>query len=134
MIYLHDGGNLFDRRTAFAGATWQAGEALMSLHDKGIDAIAVGVPCSPTRRIEEYAPGLSERVRTQQPALGEPAGDAYVDFLTDHLKSWVDTALRTRPEREHTLVAGSSMGGVISLHAWLRRPDVFGGVGAFSGR
>jgi len=132
VIYLHDGGNLFDPRTAYAGATWRADEALAWLHTQGIDAIAVGVPCSPDRRIEEYTPYLGERVRTQEPDLGTPAGDAYVDFLADHLKPWVDAALRTRPEREHTLTAGSSMGGVVSLHAWVRRPDVFGGIGAFS--
>lgn len=125
VVYLHDGGNLFDARTAYAGATWQAGEALTWLHGQGLDVIAVGVPASPDRRIEEYSPYA-------QPGVGGGDADAYVDFLADHLKPWVDTALRTRPEREHTLVAGSSLGGVVSLHAWVRRPDVFGGVGAFS--
>lgn len=126
VVYLHDGGNLFDPRTSFAGTTWRAGEALTALHRRGMDAIAVGIPCSPTRRIEEYSPYPHRD--------GEAGGDAdrYVDFLTDHLKPWVDDALRTRPGREDTLVAGSSLGGVVSLHAWVRRPDVFGGVGAFS--
>lgn len=132
VVYLHDGGNLFDVRTSFAGTTWRADEAFTWLHTQGLDAIAVGVPCSPDRRIEEYAPYLSEQVRSREPGLGAPAADDYVDFLTDHLKPWVDTTLRTRPEREHTLTAGSSMGGVVSMHAWVRRPDVFAGIGAFS--
>lgn len=132
VVYLHDGGNLFDPKTSFAGATWRADEAFTWLHEQGIDAIAVGIPCSPTRRIEEYTPSLGDRVLEQQPGLGRPAGDDYVDFLADHLKPWVDHALRTLPGREHTLTAGSSMGGVISMHAWLRRQDVFGGIGAFS--
>lgn len=132
VIYLHDGGNLFDPVTSFAGTTWRADEALTWLHTQGLDAIAVGVPCSPDRRIEEYTPYLDTRVLAQRPGLGEAAADTYVDFLTDHLKPWVDSALRTRPDRENTLIAGSSMGGVVSMHAWVRRPDVFGGVGAFS--
>ncbi len=132
VVYLQDGGNLFDPRTSFAGATWQADEALTWLHTKGIDAIAVGVPCSPDRRLEEYSPAFSDTLLAQHPGLGAPAADVYVDFLTEHLKPWVDRGLRTRPEREHTLVAGSSAGAVVSMHAWLRRPDVFGGVGAFS--
>lgn len=132
VVYLHDGGNLFDPRTAFAGATWQADEALDLLHTRGMSAIAVGVPCSPEHRLEEYSPSLSTDLLSSHPGLGEPRADTYVDFLTDHLKPWVDQTLRTRPEREHTLIAGSSAGGVVSLHAWLRRPDVFGGVGAFS--
>nr|WP_306238086.1 alpha/beta hydrolase-fold protein [Ornithinimicrobium sp. HY1745] len=125
VIYLHDGANLFDRKTAFIGVTWSADRALMSLHEKGIDVIAVGVPCSTDRRIEEYSP-------YHQVGIGGGDADAYVAFLTEHLKAWVDAALRTRPEREHTLTAGSSMGAVVSMHAWVRRPDVFGGVGAFS--
>lgn len=132
VVYLHDGGNLFDPRTSFSGATWQAGEAFTWLHSQGVDAIAVGVPCSPDRRIEEYTPYLSDRVRSREPGLGTADADAYVDFLVDHLKPWVDQTLRTRPARGHTLTAGSSMGGVASMHAWLRRPDVFGGIGAFS--
>lgn len=132
VVYLQDGGNLFDTRTSFAGATWQADEALTWLHTRGIDAIAVGVPCSPDRRLEEYSPAFSADLLAHHPDLGAPAADAYVDFLTGHLKPWVDRALRTRPEREHTLVAGSSAGAVVSMHAWLLRPDVFGGVGAFS--
>src|SRR5699024_9890906 len=80
----------------------------------------------------EYSPTLSPDLLASHPGLGVPRADAYVDFLTGHLKPWVDQAVRTRPEREHTLIAGSSAGGVVSLYAWLRRPDVFGGVGAFS--
>ncbi|WP_109473466.1 alpha/beta hydrolase [Ornithinimicrobium cavernae] len=132
VVYLHDGGNLFDPRVSFAGATWSADRALTALHEQGTDVIAVGIPCSPDHRIEEYAPYLGHRVRADHPDLGTAHADAYVAFLTDHLKPWVDSSLRTRPDREHTLVAGSSMGGVVSMHAWVRRPDVFGGVGAFS--
>lgn len=132
VIYLHDGGNLFDPVTSFAGATWGVDQALTHLHDQGLDAIAVGVPCSPTRRIEEYTTTLNPQVRAELPELGEPLGEAYLAFLVDHLKPWVDATLRTRAQREHTLVAGSSMGGVISMAAWLRYPEVFGGVGAFS--
>nr|WP_281496823.1 alpha/beta hydrolase-fold protein [Ornithinimicrobium sp. F0845] len=132
VVYLHDGGNLFDARTSFAGATWRADEAFTWLHSQGVDAIAVGVPCSPDRRIEEYTPYLGQEVLAAQPDLGAADADSYVTFLTDHLKPWVDATVRTRPEREHTLTAGSSMGGVVSMHAWVRRPDVFGGIGAFS--
>ena len=125
VVYLHDGANLFDPRVSFAGVTWSADRALTRLHHQGIDAIAVGVPCSPLRRIEEYSPYA-------QPGVGGGDADAYVKFLTDQLKPQVDAALRTLPGREHTVIGGSSMGGVVSMHAWVRRPDVFGGVGAFS--
>ena len=125
VIYLHDGGNLFDPRTSFAGVTWSADRALTWLHEQGIDVIAIGIPCSSERRIEEYSPYA-------QPGVGGGEADQYVEFLTESLKPWVDYALRTLPSREHTMLAGSSMGGVVSMHAWVRRPDVFGGIGAFS--
>lgn len=125
VVYLHDGANLFDPKVAFAGVTWSADRALTALHEQGLDVIAVGIPCSPDRRIEEYSP-------YRQEGVGGGDADRYVAFLADHLKPWVDQSLRTRPEREHTLVAGSSMGGVVSMHAWVARPDVFGGIGAFS--
>jgi hypothetical protein len=125
VVYLQDGANLFDSRVSFSGVTWSADHALLALHEQGLDVIAVGVPCSPDRRIEEYSP-------YHRPGVGGGHADAYVRFLTDHLKPRVDAELRTLPDREHTMIAGSSMGGVVSMHAWVRRPDVFGGVGAFS--
>jgi predicted alpha/beta superfamily hydrolase len=59
-------------------------------------------------------------------------GSAYVDFLTDHLKPYMDRVYRTRPEPEQTAIMGSSLGGLISLFAGWRRPDVFGRIGGVS--
>jgi metallo-beta-lactamase class B len=59
-------------------------------------------------------------------------GDAYVDFLVNTLKPWIDARYRTRPGPESTGVAGSSMGGLISLYALQKHPEVFGRAGVFS--
>jgi len=59
-------------------------------------------------------------------------GGAYVDFLAQTLKPYVDAHYRTRPEAASTGVAGSSLGGLISFYAALRYPQVFGRVGVFS--
>ena len=48
------------------------------------------------------------------------------------LKPWVDEHYRTRPDRLHTGVMGSSMGGLISFYAALKYPQVFGRAGVFS--
>jgi predicted alpha/beta superfamily hydrolase len=59
-------------------------------------------------------------------------GDAYVDFLVRTLKPEIDRRYRTLPDREHTGIGGSSMGGLIALHAALTHPDVFSKVMAMS--
>jgi predicted alpha/beta superfamily hydrolase len=76
-------------------------------------------------RTNEYSPWSDQR-------LGGGQGDRYVQFLTDTLKPLVDGRFRTRREREHTGIAGSSMGGLISLYAFLVRADVYGFAGVMS--
>lgn len=125
VLYLHDGHNLFLRSRTFEGASWDVGRAMTGLAAEGIRAIVVGIPCHPEQRSEEY---------TQYPHPERGGGRAadYAAFLVEHLKPAVDAALRTLPGPEHTVVAGSSLGGVVSAYLWLEHPDVFGGAGLFS--
>ncbi|HRF98114.1 MAG TPA: alpha/beta hydrolase-fold protein, partial [Aggregatilineales bacterium] len=55
-----------------------------------------------------------------------------IAFITDTIKPLIDSQFRTQPQRETTGIAGSSMGGLISLHGFLTRPDIFGLCGSFS--
>jgi len=125
VLYMHDGQNVFDARTSFAGE-WGVDETLDSLHalgDSGV--IVVAVDNGGPRRFDEYSPWTNAK-------YGGGQGDAYVDFLAQTLKPYIDQHYRTLPDRLHTGVAGSSMGGLISLYAALKYPDVFGRVGVFS--
>jgi metallo-beta-lactamase class B len=85
----------------------------------------VGVDNGQTLRFNEYSPW-------KHPEHGGGDGDAYVDFLAKTLKPYIDARYRTLPDRRNTGVAGSSMGGVISLYAALKYPEVFGAAGVFS--
>jgi predicted alpha/beta superfamily hydrolase len=125
VLYLHDGDNMFLPERAFGGVTWEVDRAMGALARDGIPAIVVAVPCHPTERGEEYTP-------YHLPGVGGGRADRYAAFLADHLKPAVDAALRTMPEPEHTLTAGSSLGGVVSAYLWSTRPDTFGGAGVFS--
>ena len=58
--------------------------------------------------------------------------DEYLRFLTSELKPFIDSHYSTLPDRQHTFVAGSSMGGLISLYALCEYPDVFGGAACMS--
>ena len=61
VLYMHDGQNLFDAATSYAGE-WGIDETLDSLHaagDPGV--IVVGIDNGGERRLDEYSPWRNER-------------------------------------------------------------------------
>lgn len=125
VLYLHDGQNLFDATTSAAGAEWGLDEAAARLQADGRmrRAILVGIANTPDR-MKEYSP-YPDR------GFGGDA-DKYLAFLLETLKPRIDRAYRTLPDRANTFVGGSSMGGLVSLYAVLKHPDVFGGAAVMS--
>jgi predicted alpha/beta superfamily hydrolase len=123
-LYMHDGQNLFDPATSFAGK-WGVDETLEALAAEGLEAIVVGIPNVGERRLDEYGP-------FPDPALGGGHAADYLAFIVDTVKPLVDATFRTTGERDRTATIGSSMGGLVSLYAFFTRPDVFGLAGAFS--
>jgi len=124
VIYMHDGQNLFDAATSFAG-DWGLKKALAWASRRGLEAIVVGIPNMGAARIEEYTPFMD-------PRIGGGSGDRYLDYLINTVKPLVDERFRTLPDRAHTGIAGSSLGGLISLYAYFRDPSVFGFAAALS--
>ncbi|MBC7893875.1 MAG: alpha/beta hydrolase [Cytophagaceae bacterium] len=124
VIYMHDGQNLFDPTTSFAGE-WGVDAAMARAPRKGRRAIVVGIPNMGIDRMKEYSPFLDAR-------HGGGGGDAYVDFLLNTLKPMIDVRYRTKPDRASTGILGSSLGALISLYAFFRQPASFGFVGAMS--
>ena len=132
VLYLHDGQNVFDDATSYGGE-WGVDETLDQLRRTGQDAtgsIVVAIDNGNEFRSDEYIPWPSAALKDQPHQGGQ--GGAYVDFLAQTLKPYVDVHYRTRPDAAHTGVAGSSLGGLISVYAALKYPTVFGEVGAFS--
>jgi len=124
VIYMQDGQNLFDAATSFAG-DWGLRTALAWASRRGLEAIVVGIPNMGAARIDEYAP-------FRDPKVGGGDGDRYLDYLINTVKPLVDQQFRTLPDRAHTGIAGSSLGGLISLYAYFRYPSVFGFAAALS--
>ena len=118
VIYMQDGQNLFDPAMSFAG-TWAVDEALRWASRRGLDAVVVGIPNMGDARLAEYDPFRG-------------TGDRYLDFVTHTVKPLVDARFPTLPDRNHTGIAGSSMGGLISLYAFFQYPEVFGIAAALS--
>ena len=124
VLYMHDGQNLFDEATSGFGE-WGVDECLDSLFRQGKkECIVIGID-NGAKRMNEYNP-------YEFKPYGNGEGDKYVDFLVKTLKPYIDKSLRTLPDKKNTFIAGSSMGGLISLYAVMKYPTVFGGAGVFS--
>ena len=125
MLDMHDGQNLFDKATAYTGE-WRVDETLDGLaQSQGLELIVVGIDNGGDKRMTELNAWDHDR-------FGKSEGKRYMDFIVDVVKPMVDANYRTRPEREHTGVIGSSMGGLISHYAILQYPQVFSKAGIFS--
>ena len=112
VLYAHDGQNLFDPATAFAGVDWRLDETATRLIKRGRIApiIIVGLYNTPAR-LEEYA--------------DTPVGRNFMKLLVEEVKPFIDQTYRTRPQRDNTAVMGSSMGGLVSLYMHWHYPNVF---------
>jgi len=140
VLYMHDGQNVFDPKTSFGGVDWGIDETMTTLIAQGRvrPAIVVATWNTP-KRLNEYMaakalpPGAdSVDMGWGQRFAGPWIGDAYLRFMVEELKPYVDRTYRTKRGRADTYVMGSSMGGVLSLYAAAEYPNVFGGAGAVS--
>lgn len=126
VMYMHDGQNLFDVQTSFSGE-WEVDESLNQLFDEGDHGcIVVGIDNGGGLRIDELSPWYN----SGYDAGGE--GGEYVDFIIETLKPHVDANYRTLTGREHTVLFGSSLGGLISHYGIIEHQDVIGKAGVFS--
>ncbi|MEY3349818.1 MAG: hypothetical protein RLY46_1857 [Bacteroidota bacterium] len=150
VLYMQDGQMLFDSSITWNKQEWGVDEILSRLmqNNQIRDCIVVGIWNGGQRRHAEYFP--------QKPfeALSQPeqdlvynayrsggqsifagisiSSDLYLQFLTEELKPFIDQTYSTLPDRSNTFVAGSSMGGLISLYALCEYPKVFGGAACLS--
>ncbi len=137
VLYMHDGQNVFNPETSYSGTAWEVDSSMIGLMNQGKirPAIVVAIWNTPMR-IQEYMPGKPEgKLKKELEKDGWDSGvfsDNYLKFIVQELKPFIDKNYATRPEREHTFIMGSSMGGLISLYALMEYPDVFGGAACIS--
>lgn len=122
VLYLHDGQNVFDDARSYAGE-WGVDEFLDTTKLK--NCIVVAVDNGSVKRMNEYNP-------FDHTNFGKGEGAAYIDFLAKTLKPYIDKRYRTKKDKASTSLAGSSMGGLITMYAVLKYPKMFGGAGVFS--
>ncbi|HVK97755.1 MAG TPA: alpha/beta hydrolase-fold protein, partial [Flavisolibacter sp.] len=124
VLYMQDGQNVFDEASSFSGE-WGVDETLNAMRNEVGELIVVAIDNGGERRINEYSPFDMEE-------HGKGEGDAYVNFLVQILIPYINKHYRTKRSNKNTFIAGSSMGGLISLYAILKYPNKFGAAGVFS--
>lgn len=122
VLYMFDGHNVFfDADSAF-GKSWNMTSYLLWTR-KPLIVVAVECNKKGNNRLKEYSPvsfedGKYGKIRGR--------GKTYMDWMVGELKPYIDENFRTLPDRAHTAIAGSSMGGLMSLYAATVYNHVFG--------
>ncbi len=122
-LIMHDGQNLFDDARASFGVSWKLKEAI---EQQKISMIVVGISCADgLDRLDEYSPFYNSDIVGLRDWLTRPAGgkgNEYIDWIVSDLIPWIKGKVAVGDE---FLMAGSSMGGLISMAAMCRYPRIF---------
>ena len=128
VLYLHDGQNVFDAATSFAGVEWGVDETAQRMIGKGFiePLIIVAVSNMGEDRIHEYAPtrGVYEHT-AERKKRSRGLARQYGDFLINELKPFIDRKYRTKRGSEFTGLGGSSLGGLVTLAIGILYPEAF---------
>ena len=150
VLYMHDGQMLFDSAQTWNKQEWGVDETMRQLLTAGEirDCIVVGIwnigktrhsdyfPQKPFESLPEHLQDslLYQAKRNQETALFGVGinSDHYLHFIVNELKPFIDSRFSTKKDRKNTFIAGSSMGGLISMYAICEYPKVFGGAACLS--
>jgi predicted alpha/beta superfamily hydrolase len=149
VLYMHDGQMLYDANQTWNKQAWEVDEVM----DKLIAAaqtkpvIIVGIWNGGSTRHFDYFPQKPFETLSikQQDSIynlnrsegvklfnGKVSSDNYLKFIVQELKPIIDQKYAVYTDFEHTFIAGSSMGGLISMYAICEYPEVFGGAACIS--
>lgn len=149
VLYMHDGNMLYDAESTWNKQAWEVDEVAGKLIDQGKTQkfIVIGIWNNGAKRHPEYFPqkpyeSLSQIQKDTVTArlkksgktteVFKPYSDLYLKFLVTELKPFIDKTFNTKRGKKHTFIAGSSMGGLISMYAICEYPKIFGGTACLS--
>jgi len=149
VLYMHDGQSLFDAESSWNKQAWEVDEVSGKLIAEGKTQkfIVVGIWNNGAKRHPEYFPQkpYESLTQTQKDTITiqlqkagrtkekfTPYSDLYLKFLVTELKPFIDKNFSTKKNQKSTFIAGSSMGGLISMYAICEYPKVFSGAACLS--
>ncbi|MFB3390040.1 alpha/beta hydrolase [Flavobacterium sp. LAR06] len=149
VLYMNDGQALYDAQSTWNKQAWGVDQTAGKLiaESKTQKFIVVGIWNNGIKRHSEYFPQKPYKslTRVQQDTISrqlrttgsvneifKPYSDLYLDFLVKELKPFIDKNFSSKSDQKNTFIAGSSMGGLISLYAICEYPKVFGGAACLS--
>lgn len=148
VLYMHDGQMLFDGEQTWNKQAWEAEDTAAKLIASGDTKkfIIVAIYNLGDYRMSDYFPQKPFESLTQKSRdsiydlyMGEKpmwqakvSSDNYLKFIVTELKPFIDKTFSTKTDAANTFIAGSSMGGLISLYAICEYPQVFGGAACLS--
>lgn len=149
VLYMHDGQMLYDSSTTWNKQAWDIDDTAGRMIKNGEvnEFIVVGVWNDNATRHIDYFPqkpfGMAVEIAKKEGkipagdidkalATFKPNSDNYLRFLVTQVKPFIDSAYSVYTDRNHTFIAGSSMGGLISMYAITQYPEIFGGAACIS--
>lgn len=149
VLYMHDGQMLYDPTQSWNKQAWDIDDVASDLLlKKEVNSfIVVGIwngdqtrhqDYFPQKPFEQLTPTEKDTVIAQLQRAGrtkdafQPQSDNYLKFIVKELKPFIDRKYSVYTNRENTFIAGSSMGGLISLYAICEYPKIFGGAACLS--
>lgn len=142
VLYMHDGQMIFDASITWNKQSWDVATIAGKLinENKTQKFIVVGIWNNGIYRHSEYfpekiiaeIPESTKKIVVEQQLQNKPQADNYLKFITSELKPFIDSTFSTKKEQSTTFIAGSSMGGLISLYAICEYPTIFGGAACVS--
>jgi predicted alpha/beta superfamily hydrolase len=135
VLYMHDGQNLFDPKTASYGVSWEVPTAIKMVEERtNRSLLVVGIDSEAADRWDEYSPvqngAFAKSVRYSPREYVGGKADRYIAFLVQTLKPYIDEHYPTLTNESY--LAGSSMGGIVSLAGGVWYPHIFRKIGVFS--
>jgi len=149
VLYMHDGQMLFDATKTWNKQEWRVDEIVSTLlkEEKIKNIIVVAIWNISGMRHSDYFPQkpFESLTKKQQDSIysnsemyeqkvffNKVHSDEYLKFLVEELKPFIDDKYPTYSNQENTFIAGSSMGGLISMYAVCEYPEIFGGAACLS--
>ncbi len=149
VLYMHDGQMLFDSTQNLNHKEWRVDETMSHLiAEKRVrNCIVVAIHNTKARHAEyfpqkpfeslplSYRDSLLNYARQNSKTGLFPdkvQSDNYLKCIVFELKPFIDKQFSTLSNRENTFIAGSSMGGLVSMYAICEYPSVFGGAACLS--